>query len=32
LRDDVERLAKRVERLDRHGRPSLPDRPHQSAH
>jgi hypothetical protein len=35
LRDDVERLAKRVERLDRHGRPSsssLPDRLHQPAH
>jgi hypothetical protein len=29
LRDDVERLAKRVERLDR---PSLAGRLHQSAH
>jgi len=32
LRDDVERLAKRVERLDRPDRPDRLDRLHQSAH
>jgi ubiquinone biosynthesis protein UbiJ len=32
LRDDVERLAKRVERLDRPDRPERLDRLHQSAH